>query len=132
MLVGLEIPLTIYTENHRLIYDILGESRGRLGVQKQLSKALTVRYDGAKIRTTVGLAEMVQITLIVTESLDQETAVALLVDWVIKTLRTKQARVTKLEIGKVNVGLDENKIRDVVLEKIDSMMSKNRSRRYVA
>jgi len=114
----LEIPLTIYTENHNLIYDILGESRKRLGVQKQLSGDLAVRYDGAKIRTTVGLAEMVQITLIVAQNLAQEAVVALVVDWIIKTLRTRQARVTKLEVGGINVELDENKIRDVLLKRI--------------
>ena len=68
MLIVLEIPVSIYTLNHQLIYDLLGESRGSLGMRKQLTKELAVRYDSAKIRTAFGLAEMVQITLIVTEA----------------------------------------------------------------
>ena len=123
MMVVLEIPITIYTENHRLIYDLLGESRRRLGVRKQLTKDLAVRYDSAKIRTTYGLAEMVQITLIVTEGVTQGNAVALIVSWLLKALSTKQARVTKLEIGNVGVELDEEKIKDVLLAAIEKASS---------
>jgi hypothetical protein len=123
MMVVLEIPITIYTENHRLIYDLLGESRRRLGVRKQLTEDLAVRYDSAKIRTTYGLAEMVQITLIVTEGVTQGNAVALIVSWLLKALSTKQARVTKLEIGNVGVELDEEKIRDVLLAAVEKASS---------
>jgi len=114
----LEIPVTIYTQNHRLIYDLLGESRDKLGARKQLTDDLTVRYDNAKIRTTFGLAEMVQITLIVAEGITDRGAAELIAGWLFEKLSTKGAQVIKLEIGNVPVELDENTIRNVVLDRI--------------
>ena len=118
MLIFLEIPVTIYTLNHQLIYDLLGESRGSLGMQMQLTSDLAVRYDSAKIRTAFGLSEMVQITLIVAEDITQRVGVSLIVDWLLKKLNTKEAQVTKLEIDKVAVELDEDEIKKAVLERI--------------
>src|SRR5208337_308271 len=118
MLIFLEIPVTIYTLNHQLIYDLLGEGRGSLGTRKQLTSDLAVRYDGAKIRTAFGLAEMVQITLIVTEDIAERVGVGLIVDWLLKKLDTKEAQVIKLEIDKVAVELDEAAIKKAVLERI--------------
>ena len=117
-LIFLEIPVTIYTLNHQLIYDLLGESRGRLGTRKQLTSDLAVRYDSTKIRTAFGLAEMVQITLIVAEDITERVGASLIVDWLLKKLNTKEAQVTKLEIDKVAVELDEDEIKKVVLERI--------------
>jgi hypothetical protein len=72
--------LTIYTLNHQLIYDLLGESRGSLGTRKQLTSELAVRYDSTKIRTAFGLAEMVQITLIVAEDITERVGASLIVE----------------------------------------------------
>jgi hypothetical protein len=118
MLIFLEIPVTIYTQNHQLIYDLLGESRGSLGTQKQLTSDLAVRYDSAKIRTAFGLAEMVQITLIVAEDITEKVGADIIVGWLLKKLNTKEAQVTKLEIDKVTVELDEDEIKKAVLERI--------------
>ena len=118
MLIFLEIPVTIYTLNHQLIYDLLGESRGSLGTRKQLTSDLAVRYDSTKIRTAFGLAEMVQITLIVAEDITERVGTSLIVDWLLKKLNTKEAQVTKLEIDKVAVELDEHEIKKAVLERI--------------
>ena len=118
ILIFLEIPVTIYTLNHQLIYDLLGESRGSLGTRKQLTADLAVRYDGAKIRTAFGLAEMVQITLIVAEDVPERVGADLIVDWLLKKLNTKENQVTKLEIDKVAVALDEGAIKRAVLESI--------------
>ncbi len=118
MLIFLEIPVTIYTLNHQLIYDLLGESRGRLGTRKQLTSDLAVRYDSGKIRTAFGLAEMVQITLIVAEDITEKVGANLIVDWLLKKLNTKEAQVAKLEIDKVAVELDEDEIKKAVLERI--------------
>jgi hypothetical protein len=118
MLIFLEIPVTIYTLNHQLIYDLLGESRGRLGTRKQLTSDLAVRYDSAKIRTVFGLAEMVQITLIVADDVTERVGVGLIVGWLLEKLNTKEAQVTKLEIDKVAVELDEDEIKKAVLERI--------------
>jgi hypothetical protein len=118
MLMFLEIPVTIYTLNHQLIYDLLGESRGSLGMRKQLTSDLAVRYDSAKIRTAFGLAEMVQITLIVAEDIPERVGASLIVDWLLKKLNTKTAQVTKLEINKVAVELNEDEIKKAVLEGI--------------
>ena len=118
MLIFLEIPVTIYTQNHQLIYDLLGESRGSLGTRKQLTSDLAVRYDSAKIRTAFGLAEMVQITLIVAEDIAGRVGASLIVDWLLEKLNTKEAQVTKLEIDKVAVELNEEEIKKVVLERI--------------
>ena len=118
MLIFLEIPVTIYTLNHQLIYDLLGEGRGSLGTRKQLTSDLAVRYDDAKIRTAFGLAEMVQITLIVAEDVTERVGASLIVDWLLKKLDTKEARVVKLEIDKVAVKLDEDEIKKAVLERI--------------
>jgi len=118
VLIFMEIPVTIYTQNHRLIYDLLGESRGNLGTQKQLTSDLTVRYDNAKIRTTLGLAEMVQITLIVAEDITETVAAGLIAGWLVKKLNTKEAQVTKLKIDNVAVELDEDTIKKAVLERI--------------
>ncbi|HUK28019.1 MAG TPA: hypothetical protein VLV31_06315 [Candidatus Acidoferrales bacterium] len=114
----MEIPVTIYTLNHQLIYDLLGEGRGSLGTRKQLTSDLAVRYDDAKIRTAFGLAEMVQITLIVAEDVTERVGASLIVDWLLKKLDTKEARVVKLEIDKVAVKLDEDGIKKAVLERI--------------
>ena len=118
MLIFLEIPVTIYTQNHQLIYDLLGESRGSLGTQKQLTSDLAVRYDSAKIRTAFGLAEMVQITLIVADDITERVGAGLIVGWLLKILNTKETQVTKLEIDKVAVELDEDEIKKAVLERI--------------
>ena len=118
VLIFLEIPVTIYTQNHQLIYDLLGEGRRSVGMRKQLTSDLAVRYDSAKIRTAFGLAEMVQITLIVAEDITERMGVSLIVDWLLKKLNTKEAQVTKLEIDKVAVELDENEIKKAVLESI--------------
>ena len=120
MVFFLEIPVTIYTLNHQLIYDLLGESRGSLGTRKQLTSDLAVRYDGAKIRTAFGLAEMVQITLILADDVTERVGVSLIVDWLLEKLNTKEAQVTKLEIDKVAVELDEGEIKKAVLERITS------------
>jgi hypothetical protein len=77
-----------------------------------------VRYDSAKIRTAFGLAEMVQITLIVAEDITETIVASLIVGWLLKKLNTKEAQVTKLEIDKVAVKLDEDEIKTAVLEKI--------------
>ena len=114
VLIFLEIPVTIYTQNHRLIYDLLGESRVNLGIRKKLTDDLTVRYDNAKIRTTFGLAEMVQITLIVAEDITERVAAELIAGWLFQKLSTNEAQVTKLKIGNVAVELDENTIKNVV------------------
>ncbi|MGP8127944.1 MAG: hypothetical protein ACLP9D_09065 [Candidatus Bathyarchaeia archaeon] len=118
MLIFLEIPVTIYTLNHQLVYDLLGESRGSLGMRKQLTSDLAVRYDGAKIRTAFGLAEMVQITLIVAEDIPERVGASLIVDWLLKKLSTKTAHVIKLEVNKVAVELNEDEIKKAVLEGI--------------
>jgi hypothetical protein len=118
MQIFLEIPVTIYTLNHQLIYDLLGEGRGSLGTRKQLTSDLTVRYDDTKIRTALGLAEMVQITLIVAEGITERVGASLIVDWLLKKLNTKEAQVTKLEIDKVAVKLVEDEIKKAVLERI--------------
>jgi len=114
----LEVPVTIYTLNHQLIYDLLGESRGSVGTRKQLTSDLAVRYESAKIRTAFGLAEMVQITLIVAEDIDERVGVGLIVDWLLKKLGTKEAQVTKLEIDKVPVEFEEDAIKIAVLRRI--------------
>ena len=114
----MEIPVTIYTLNHQLIYDLLGESRGSLGTQKQLTSDLAVRYDKSKIRTAFGLAEMVQITLIVTEDIVERVVASIIVDWLLKKLNTKEAQVTKLQIDNLAVELDEDEIKKAVLERI--------------
>ncbi|MGP8068329.1 MAG: hypothetical protein ACLP5V_00415 [Candidatus Bathyarchaeia archaeon] len=114
----MEIPVTIYTLNHQLVYDLLGESRGSLGMRKQLTSDLAVRYDGAKIRTAFGLAEMVQITLIVAEDIPERVGASLIVDWLLKKLSTKTAHVIKLEVNKVAVELNEDEIKKAVLEGI--------------
>jgi hypothetical protein len=44
--------------------------------------------------------------------------VSLIVDWLLKKLNTKEAQVTKLEIDKVAVELDEDEIKKAVLERI--------------
>jgi len=118
MLVLLEIPVTIYTRNHQLIYDLIGESRAGLGMQKQLTNDLAVRYDNGKIRTTLGLAEMVQITLIVADNISTSVVASLTADWLLTKLNTKEAQVIKLEIDKIPVKLDEGEIKKVVLERI--------------
>ena len=118
VLIFLEIPVTIYTQNHRLIYDLLGESRANLGTRKQLTDDLTVRYDNAKIRTTFGLAEMVQITLIVAEDMPERVAAELIAGWLFQKLNTNEAQVTKLKIDNVAVELDEDTIKNAVLERI--------------
>ena len=127
----MEIPVTIYTLNHQLIYDLLGESRGSLGTRKQLTADLAVRYDSAKIRTAFGLAEMVQITLIVAEGINERAAVSLIVDWLLKKLNTKSAQVSKLEIDKIPVELDENEIKKV-LERIWKTSQQTTSDRFAA
>jgi len=114
----LDVPVTIYTLNHQLIYDLLGESRGSVGSRKQLTSDLAVRYDSAKIRTAFGLAEMVQITLLVAEDTSQRVGASLIADWLLKKLKTKEAQVTKLEIDNVAVELDEDEIKKAVLERI--------------
>ena len=118
VLIFLEIPVTIYTLNHQLIYDLLGESRVSLGTRRILTSNLAVRYDSAKIRTTFGLAEMVQITLIVAEDITERVGVGLIVDWLLKKLNTKEAQITKLEIDKVAVELNEDEIKKALLERI--------------
>ncbi|MGA2626997.1 MAG: hypothetical protein ABSF63_08045 [Candidatus Bathyarchaeia archaeon] len=114
----MEIPVTIYTLNHQLIYDLLGESRGSLGTRKQLTSDLAVRYDSAKIRTAFGLAEMVQITLILPEDIHERVGASLIADWLLKKLNTRTAQVIKLEINKVPVELNEDEIKRAVLERI--------------
>ncbi|HYW00573.1 MAG TPA: hypothetical protein VE862_03830 [Candidatus Acidoferrum sp.] len=126
----MEIPVTIYTLNHQLIYDLLGESRGRLGARKQLTGDLAVRYDSAKIRTAFGLAEMVQITLIVNEDITERVGASLIVDWLLKKLNTKEAQVTKLEIDKVGVELHEDEIKKAVLERITKTSQQSPSGRF--
>ena len=118
VLIILEVPVTIYTQNHRLIYDLLGESRANLGTRKQLTDDLTVRYDNAKIRTTFGLAEMVQITLIVADDITERVAAGLIAGWLFQKLNTKEAQVTKLKIDNAAVDLDEDTIQNAVLERI--------------
>ena len=118
VLIFLEVSVTIYTQNHRLIYDLLGESRGSLGTRKQLTGDLAVRYDNAKIRTAFGLAEMVQITLIVAEDITDRVAAWLIAGWLFQKLNTKEAHVTKLEIGNVAVELDEDTIKKTIFERI--------------
>jgi hypothetical protein len=118
MLIFLEIPVTIYTLNHQLIYDLLEESRGNIGRRKQLTSNLAVRYDSAKIRTAFGLAEMVQITLILAEDITERVGASLITDWLLKKLDTKEAQVTRLEIDKVAVELGEDEIKKAVLERI--------------
>jgi len=118
VLVFLEVPVTIYTLNHQLIYDLLGESRGSVGTRKQLTSDLAVRYESSKIRTAFGLAEMVQITLIVAEDITERVGASLIVDWLLKKLNTKEAQVTKLEIDKLPVELDGNTIKKAVLERL--------------
>ena len=118
VLIFLEIPVTIYTQNHRLIYDLLGESRANLGIRKQLTDDLTVRYDNAKIRTTFGLAEMVQITLIVAEDITERVAAGLIAGWLFQKLSTNEAQVIKLEVDNIAVELDEDTIKNAVLERI--------------
>ena len=118
VLIFLEIPVTIYTQNHRLIYDLLGESRVNLGIRKKLTDDLTVRYDNAKIRTPFGLAEMVHITLIVAEDIAEIVAAGLIAAWLFQKLSTNEAQVTKLVIDNVAVELDEDTIKNAVLERI--------------
>ena len=130
MLMFLEIPVTIYTLNHQLIYDLLGASRGNFGMRKQLTSDLAVRYDSAKIRTAFGLAEMVQITLIVAEDITERVGASLIVDWLLKKLNTKEAQVTKLEIDKVTVKLDEDEIKKAVLERITKTSQQSPSGRF--
>ena len=79
---------------------------------------LAVRYDNAKIRTAFGLAEMVQITLIVAEDVTERVGVSLIVDWLLKKLNTKEAQVTKLEIDKAPVELNEDEIKKAMLERL--------------
>ena len=83
-----------------------------------MTSDLAVRYDSAKIRTAFGLAEMVQITLIVAEDITERVGASVIVDWLLKKLNTKEAQVTKLEIDKVAVELNEEAIKKVVLERI--------------
>jgi hypothetical protein len=83
-----------------------------------LTGDLAVRYDNAKIRTTFGLAEMVQITLIVAEDITDRVAAWLIAGWLFQKLNTKEAHVTKLEIGNVAVELDEDTIKKTIFERI--------------
>jgi hypothetical protein len=114
----LEIPVAIYTQNHQLIYDLIGESRASLGTQKQLTNDLAVRYDNGKIRTAFGLAELVQITLIVPDRIGASVGASLVAGWLLTKLRAKDAQVIKLEIDKVPVKLEEDEIKKAVLERI--------------
>jgi len=118
LLILLEIPVTIYTQNHQLIYDLIGESRASLGMQKQLTNDLAVRYDNGKIRTVFGLAEMVQITLIVPGNISAGVGAGLIAAWLLTKLNTKEAQVVKLEIDKVPVKLDEDEIKKALLERM--------------
>ena len=121
----LEISVTIYTLNHQLVYDLLGEGRGSVGTRKQLTSELAVRYDSTKVRTAFGFAEMVQITLILTEDITVSLAATLIVDWLLTNLTKKGAQVTKLEIDKIPVELNEDAIKKVVLEKLKKTSQQN-------
>jgi len=121
----LEISVTIYTLNHQLVYDLLGEGRRSVGTRKQLTSELAVRYDSTKVRTAFGFAEMVQITLILTEDITVSLAATLIVDWLLTNLTKKGAQVTKLEIDKIPVELNEDAIKKVVLEKLKKTSQQN-------
>ena len=121
----LEISVTIYTLNHQLVYDLLGEGRGSVGTRKQLTSELAVRYDSTKVRTAFGFAEMVQMTLILTEDITLSLGASLIVDWLLTNLTKKGAQVTKLEIDKIPVELNEDAIKKVVLEKLKKTSQQN-------
>ena len=76
-----------------------------------------MRYDNAKIRTAFGLAEMVQITLMVAEDITEGVAAGLIAGWLFQKLSTNEAQVTKLEIDNVVVELDEDTIKNAVFER---------------
>jgi len=121
----LEISVTIYTLNHQLVYDLLGEGRRSVGTRKQLTSELAVRYDSTKVRTAFGFAEMVQMTLILTEDITLSLGASLIVDWLLTNLTKKGAQVTKLEIDKIPVELNEDAIKKVVLEKLKKTSQQN-------
>jgi hypothetical protein len=56
--------------------------------------------------------------LILAEDITERVGASLIVDWLLKKLNTKEAQVTKLEIDKVAVELDEDEIKKAVLERI--------------
>ena len=121
----LQISVTIYTLNHQLIYDLLGEGRGGVGTRKQITSDLAVRYDSTKVRTAFGFAEMVQITLILAEDTTVSLGMSLIVDWLLTNLTKKEAQVTKLEIDKTPVELNEDAIKKVVLERLKKTSRQN-------
>jgi hypothetical protein len=62
---------------------------------------------------------MVQITLIVAEDVTERVAAGLIAGWLFQKLSAKEAHVTKLKIGNVALELDEDAIKNAVLERIE-------------
>ena len=118
MLISLEIPITIYTHNHKLISDLLEETSVKLGMEKKVADGLALRYDNAKIRKAFGFPEMIQITLLVAATLSEEVAADLITAWLLKKLDKKEAEVKSPQIDRLTVELDKDKIKKIVLEKI--------------
>jgi hypothetical protein len=114
----MEVPVTIYTHNNTLIFDLLEENSVSKGLRKQLTNDLAVRFDSAKIHGALDVPEVIQITLVVAEHLAEAVAAGLITYYLLKKLDRDEAKVTKLEIGSVTVDVDKDKIRKIVLKKI--------------
>jgi hypothetical protein len=114
----MEVSVTVYTHNHKLIFDLVEASEASLGMEKHICKELTLRYDYAKIRKALGYPEMIQFTLIVAENIGAGVASGLITAWLLKKLDKAEAQVSSLRIDRTMVELKEDKIRKIVHEKI--------------
>lgn len=112
----MEIPVTIYTQNNQLIRDLFDESK--TGQDVQLADGLSVRRGRIKLKEMVGIGEEIQIIIYVAGTIAINVAANLITAWLLKKLDKEEAKVTKLEIDRVTVELEEDKIKKIVNEKI--------------
>jgi hypothetical protein len=118
LLIILELLVTIETHNTFLIYDLLEQRNATLGMQKQLTNGLNVRFISDFKQKAEGLPEIIQLGLTITQEVGAPVLATLIATWLLKKLDKEEAKVTKLEIDRVTVELNEDKIRKIVHEKI--------------
>jgi hypothetical protein len=118
LLIIMEIPVTIYTQNTLLQFDLFEESRVKTGMEKQIADGLSVRFEYSRVHGAVDFSTIFQLTFVVASHISEGVVIGLITTWLLKKLDKKEAKVTKLVIDKVSVELDESKIKKIIHEKI--------------
>jgi hypothetical protein len=108
----MEIGVEIETRDGTLCSDLFEAKRISRGLEKEIGSGLKIRYENTQVRESVGIPEIISITL----NFGTMVAAGYLANWLYDKLH---GRATKIRIDNLEIEIDRGEIERVLRQKVE-------------